>query len=74
MGEPKRGADDPGDPKCGSENLKEFLRTARDRGWEQMEAAQMQLVNNRGETADFKEIKGQSAAKRGSTACGGRIS
>lgn len=55
----------PGIRSVGVKNLKEFLRTARDRGWEQMEAAQMQLVNNRGETADFKEIKGQSAAKRG---------
>ena len=38
----------PGIRSVGVKNLKEFLRTARDRGWEQMKAAQMQLVNNRG--------------------------
>lgn len=49
----------------GVKNLKEFLKIVRDNVWENTEAERIKPVAAAEKTADFKEIKGQTAAKRG---------
>lgn len=58
----------------GVRNLGEFMRTVRERTWEHPEKEREKMEIAPEITADFREIKGQTVAKKGGTSCSRRFS